>query len=330
MNDRKAGMCIRVLVIVTLGLAALFYRDVAAHGAGDYPSRPVNVVVPMPAGGVTDLCMRALAEELEKHFGKPFVIVNKPGGATTVGGYAVASAKPDGYYLGALIVSSAQPELFTYFTSAPYSSEALRPICGVYGPVLTLTVRSDSPWNSVQDVVEHARKTPGLKVATHGKGTLSHLILRTIAKKENIVLNDVPEAGGAPMIPAVLGGHVPVVTPAMTDMSSLLQAKQLKVLAVLTDRRAPFAPEIPSIAELGYKPAGVSYVGLFGPKGLPDEVVEKLNEAVQKIASDPAFQKKIYALYTIISYEKPRDFQGSMDRYAEGLRAFFREEGLVK
>lgn len=330
MRYKSAGECIRSLVIMALGVAVLFSMGVSAYGAGDFPARAVSIVVPMPAGGVTDLCMRALAEELEKHFGKPFVVTNKPGGATTVGGYAVASAKPDGYYLGALIVSSAQPELFTYFTKAPYSSEALRPICGVYGPVLTLTVKSDSPWNSVQDVVEYARKNPGLKVATHGKGTLSHLVLRTIAKKENIVLTDVPYAGGAPMIPAVLGSHVPVVTPAMTDMSSLLEAKQLKVLAVLTDKRAPFAPEIPSIAELGYKPAGVSYVGLFGPKGLPDEVVEKLNGAVQKIASDPAFQKKIYALYTIISYEKPSDFQGSMDRYAEGLRAFFREEGLVK
>ena len=330
MSYRSTGECIRVLVIVALGVAALFSMGVSAYGAGDYPSRAVSIVVPMPAGGVTDLCMRALAEELEKHFGKPFVVTNKPGGATTVGGYAVASAKTDGYTLGALIVSSAQPELFTYFTSAPYSSEALRPICRVFGPVLTLTVKSDAPWNSVQDIVEHARKNPGLKIATHGKGTLSHLVLRTIAKKENVILTDVPYAGGSPMIPAVLGGHVPVVTPAMTDMSSLLEAKQLKVLAVLTDRRAPFAPEIPSVVELGYKLAFVSYVGLFGPKGLPEEVVAQLNGAVQKIASDPAFQKKIYALSTIISYEGPRDFQNAMARYGEGLKTFFTEEGLVK
>ena len=208
--------------------------------------------------------------------------------------------------------------------------EALRPVCRIFAPVLTITVKSESPWNSVKDIVEYARKNPGLKIATHGKGTLSHLVLRTIAKKENVVLTDVPYAGGSPMIPAVLGDHVPVVTPAMTDMSSLLEAKQLKVLAVLTDRRAPFAPELPSIVELGYKLAFVSYVGLFGPKGMPDEAVEKVNGAVQKIAADPAFQKKINTMATIISYEGPRDFQKAMDQYAEGLKSFFKEEGLVK
>jgi len=297
--------------------------------ASDYPSRPITLIVPMPPGGVTDLSARALTESLEKSLGKPVTVLNKPGGGYTIGGNAVATAKPDGYTLGLLNVAAAQPEVFTYFYKAPYANKDLKAVCRVFGPVLTISVKYDAPWNSVKDLVEYARKNPGLKVATHGRSGLSYVVLKSIAKKENVTFSDVPYEGGSPMVPALLGGHVPVGCPAYPDASSLIEAKKLKVLAVLMEKRVAWAPDVPSIPDLGYKLAYESYLGIFGPKGLPDEIVATLNRAVQKIAADPAFQKKIYATYTQVNYEPTSVYERSIAQYRDNLTAFFKEEGMV-
>src|SRR5512136_2142117 len=132
------------------------------HAASAYPDRAITVVVPYSAGGVTDLAARAIAEGMEKSLKQPVVVVNKPGGRATVGGYAVVTAKPDGYTLGFLPIASCLPEVFSYFFEAPYSSGDLKPISGVASAGMTFAVKAEAPWNSFKDVVEFARKNPGV------------------------------------------------------------------------------------------------------------------------------------------------------------------------
>ncbi len=298
--------------------------------AATYPERAITLVVPYAPGGVTDLGARALAEAMEKYFKHAVVVQNKPGGGTTIGGNAIVTAKPDGYTLGFLPTSASLPEVFTYFYEAPYSSKDLRPVCRILAPVLAITVKEDAPWNSLKDLVEYARKNPGLKMGTHGKSTLGYLAMTTVAKAEKVSLVDVPFDGDSKIVPALLGGHVPVGTPAFPAIKSLLDAKKVKVLALCIEKRADFAPEIPTVVELGYKLAFISYLGVFGPKGLPDDLVKKIDEVVHKISEEQAFRTKINNMGTQLNYETTDSFEKSLIRYRENLQSFFKEEGLVK
>jgi tripartite-type tricarboxylate transporter receptor subunit TctC len=301
-----------------------------AQGAAAYPDRAISLVIPYPPGGVTDLGARALAEAMERHLKKSVTPLNRAGGGTTVGGNAVASAKPDGYTLGFFPSSASIPEVYTYFYEAPYSSKDFKPICRILAPVLTIAVKGDSPINSVKDLVEFAKKNPNPKYATHGKSTLGFLTMKTIAKTENVSFLDVPFEGDSKIVPAILGGHVPFGTPAYPAIKPLLDAKQLKALALLIEKRADFAPDTPTIVELGYKLAFGSYLGIFAPKGTPDDVVKKINEVVARISEEPDFRSKINGMGTQVVYEDTASFERLIERYKENLSIFFKEEGLVK
>lgn len=317
-------------LILSLVFFILMLAGATNAPAAEYPDRAITLVIPYPPGGVTDLGARALAEAMEKYLKKPVVAVNKAGGSTTIGGNAVATAKPDGYTLGFFPSSASIPEVYTYFYEAPFSSKDLKPVSKVGIPVLTIAVKGDSPMNSVKDLVEYARKNPGTKIGIHGKSTQGYLVMRSIAKAENISLIDVPFDGDTKIVPAILGGHVPAGTPAFPAVGSLIDAKQIKALALLTEKRADFAPTIPSIAELGYKMAFGAYLGVFAPKGTPDDIIAKLNDAIGKVAQEPQFRAKIHGMGTQVSFEETKAFEKSINQYKEALQVFFKEEGLVK
>jgi tripartite-type tricarboxylate transporter receptor subunit TctC len=316
-------------LFIGLCLIGSFCTELQAASSG-YPDRAVTVVVPYSAGGVTDLAARALAEAMEKHLKQPVVVVNKVGGRATIGGYAVVTAKPDGYTLGFFPIASCLPEVLSYFYEAPYSSKDLRPISCVVGTAMSFVVKTDAPWNNFRDIVEFARKNPGVKVGTPGKQTLPYMVLAGVAKREKVSFVDVPLGGDAETLPAVLGGHVLVGAIDYSAIKSSVDAKKLKVLAVCTEKRVDFAPDVPSIGELGYKLAYVSVLGLFGPKELPEDVVKKLDDLVGNISKEPEFQARMKSICIQPYYEGSAPYQKSLIRYKESMSAFFKEEGLVK
>lgn len=302
-------------------------------GAADpnYPTKPITLIVPLAPGGLADLGGRILAEALERQLKQPVAVNNKPGGGMTVGGYAVASAKPDGYTLGFLINPTAAPEAYTYFQSAPYTSADLQPICRVHSFFIGITVRGDSPWNNLQDLIEHARKNPGLKYAHNGKSTLQYVLMTSIAKAEKLHLVDVPHDGDGAQIPALLGGHVPIGTPAFSVVKPHMDAKRLKVLALSSERRVEIAPDIPATGELGYKqPYYSSFLALFAPKKTPGEIIKKINEAVRKVTQDREFQEKSKALGILVTYEDTESFEKYVAQFKTEMMNFFKEQGMVK
>ena len=296
----------------------------------DYPNKPISIVIGVPPGGSTDMAARVLAQFMEKQLKQPVVIVNKPGAAGTIGGYAVVSAKPDGYTLGYFPGSGSIPEIYSYFYAAPYSSNDLRPICRVHVPVITIAVKADAPWNSLKELVEYARKNPGMKFGHIGKSTLQYVVMATISRAENLRMVDVPFDGDGTLVPALLGGHIPVGTPVLYVIKSLLDGKKLKVLAVCLQKRAPSAPDIPTVAEAGYKLAYVPFFGLYAPKKTPDEVIKKLDDVVRKIAEDKEFQDKNKAMDMPIEYEDTAAFEKYLVHYKENIQSFFKSEGMVK
>jgi tripartite-type tricarboxylate transporter receptor subunit TctC len=327
----RKGMLIRRFGLVLLPLAfALALVAGSAAPAAEYPDRAITLIAPYAPGGVTDLGARALAEAMERHLKKSVVVVNRPGGSTTIGGNVVATAKPDGYTLGAFASSAAVPEIYTYFYEAPYSSKDLKPVARIGAPVLTITVKGDSPINSVKDLVEYARKNPGAKMAIHGKSTTGYLAMKTIAKQDNVSFVDVPFDGDTKIVPAILGGHVPAGTPAYPGIAALLDAKQVKVLTLLIEKRAEFAPSIPTLVELGYKLPSGSFFGIFAPKGTPDAAVKKISDVMAMVSQERDYRDKMHKMGTQVLFEDTKAFEKTVNLYKENLQAFFKEEGLVK
>jgi tripartite-type tricarboxylate transporter receptor subunit TctC len=329
-NKKEVQRAARLLGAFVVVFLLIVYMESGSQGATNYPTRDITLVIPYPPGGVTDLGARALANAMEKHLKKPVVATNKPGGGTTVAGNAVATAKPDGYTLGLFPSSTSIPEVYTYFYEAPYSSRDLKPICRIFGPVLAIVVKGDSPLNSLKDLVDFARRSPNAKYATHTRSSLGYVVMRGIAKAENVDFLDVPFEGDSKIVPALLGGHVPFGTPAYPAIKSLLDAKQLKALALLIEKRADFAPDTPTIVELGYKLPIGSYLGVFAPKGTPNDIVKKINDVVAKISEEADFRSKINGMGTQLIFEDTESFEKLIKQYKENLRVFFKEEGLVK
>ena len=298
--------------------------------AAEYPSRTITMIVPYPAGGVTDLGARALADSLEKHLKQPVVVVNKVGGGTTIGGYAVASAKPDGYTLGFFPLATAIPEAYTYFQEAPYTSKDLRPICSAVETCYSFIVKEEAPWNSLKELVEFARKNPGIKVSTGGKQTQQNMLLTLLNRIEKTGFVGVPFAGDPQNLSALLGGHTTLGLMDFSVAKSLVDAKKLKALAVVTEKRVDFAPNVPTVVELGYPLVYVSILGINGPKGLPDEVVQKIDDLVSKICREQDFQTKIRNTSLQINHQDSATYPKSLEKYKINVLNFFKEEGLIK
>ena len=326
---RSTGCTIAICLLTGLFLMGAPWT--ASHGAApEYPNRAVTMIVPYPAGGVTDLAARSLADAMEKHFKQPVVVMNKVGGATTMGGYALATAKPDGYTIGFFPVAPTIPEAFEYFQEAPYSSKDLRPISGVTTPVMAITVKEDAPWNTFRGLIEYAKKNPGIKVGTGGKQTLQYMFMATINRTDKTGFVGIPFTGDPQNVSALLGGHISVSMMDFSPIKSLVDAKKLKVLAVITEKRADFLPAVPTVAELGYPVKFVSVLGVVAPKGLPDDIAARIDNLVTTICKEPDFQTKIRNATLQMYNLNSAAYQAHLAGYKENVLAFFKEEGLVK
>ena len=311
-------------------LLSLFLGAFSRAASPEYPDRTINVIVPFPPGGSTDLGARALAEAMERHLKRPVVVGNRVGGGTTVGGYAVASAKPDGYTLGYLPPGAAIPEAYTFFQEAPYASKDLKFVSATAAPLISVAVKEDAPWNSLKEFIEYAKKNPGLKVGSAGKHTVQHMLVTTLNKMEKAGLVAVPFSGDATNLPAMLGGHTSAAMMDYSALKSLVEAKKVKVLAVVTNKRAEFATNVPTVVELGYPIVYVPLLGLAGPKGLPAEIVEKLETLVATICREQDFQTKMRNIPLQLMHENANTYERSLLKYKDNILTFFKEEGLVK
>ncbi len=316
-------------VLVSLTLILTLFVQVQPVAA-EYPERSISLVVPFPPGGVTDLGARAFADALEKQLKKPVVVANKAGGATTIGGYAVATAKPDGYTFGYLPPMSSIPEAYSYFYQAPYSSKDLKPVCRIAMAVGAIVIKGDSPMNSLKDLIEYIRKNPGVKWGVNTKTSPSFIIMKTIARAENLNIIDVAFDGDVKIVPAILGGHIPVGSPTYPSVRSLVDAKQLKMVALLAEKHAEFLPNVPTIVELGYKvPPGMSN-SVFAPKGTPEDIVRKITDIAARISQEPAFRSRLMDMGILPAFEDTKAFEVTVEKEKRDLQTFFKEEGLVK
>jgi len=262
--------------------------------AQTYPTRPVNLVVPFPAGGTTDVLARALGQELSKSLGQPVIVENKPGAGATLGADYVAKAAPDGYTLlmGAVhhtIATSVYPNLNYDFQKdfAPITTVALVPNILVVNPKV--------PAQNVQELLALARKTPGkLTFGSNGVGTGQHLIGAQFQDTGGVSLLHVPYKGSGPLTTDLLGGQIDMSFDTITPVLPHIKSGKLRALAVTTDKRSVALPDVPTMQEAGLKGFNMgTWFGVLAPAATPPDVVARLNAEMVKIIQSPSFGKQM-------------------------------------
>ncbi len=289
MLDRKTTVRTRRTLGSVLAVWAGALCVALAPGAAtaqDYPVKPINLIVPWPAGGSSDITMRAIAEVVAKRLGQPVVVDNKPGASGTLGpATMVAGAKPDGYTLSQIPISVVRIPIMqkaTYETLRDFSY-----IAQLTGYTFGVTTKADSPFKAWPDVIKFARENPGkVTYASPGTGTSLHIAMEQIAAKEGIKFTHVPFKGGAETNAAVLGGHT-MLQADSTGWKPLVDAGQIRLLNIWTAERSKSWPDAPTLKELGYPYVFDSPFGVAGPKGMDPAIVKKLADAFRAAMEDP-------------------------------------------
>lgn len=261
---------------------------IAAPGivtAAQFPVKPITLICPWPAGGSTDLTMRAMAEVAGKHLGQQVIIDNKPGASGTLGPATMAAtAKPDGYTIAQLPIS-----VFRLPMMQKTSWEPLRDftfIIHTTGYTFGVTTKADGPFKKWADVIEYAKANPGkVSYGTPGAGSSLHIGMEQIAKHSGVQFTMVPFKGGAETNAAVLGGHTTLQADS-TGWRPLVDAGQLRLLNIWTAERSPNYPDTPTLKELGYPFVFDSPFGFAGPKGMDAATVKILHDAFKKALED--------------------------------------------
>jgi tripartite-type tricarboxylate transporter receptor subunit TctC len=283
----------RALVLATAGaaLAAPF----GAAQAQAYPSRPITLIVPWPAGGSTDRHHRALAEIASKHLGQQIIIENKPGAGGTLGPSTMAlTAKPDGYTISQYPMGMLRIPHMNKVQWSPINDFTF--IIGVSGYTFGFVVKSDSPHKTFKDYIEAARKQPGkIDYGSTGIGTSPHLLMEELADKAGVQLNHIPFKGNADLMQALLGGHVMAASDA-SGWDKFVDNNQMRLLVTFGENRTKRWPQVPTAKELGYGIVSSSPYGLVGPKGMDPAVVKTLHDAFKKAMDDPKHQEVLATL----------------------------------
>ncbi len=277
--------------------AALSLIPLAAFAQGDYPNKPVRLVVPYPAGGLTDTLARQVADGLSKRLGQPVVVENKSGAGGIIGTDFVAKSAPDGYTLLMTIPGPITSNLALY-KKLPYDPRTdLRPISDVAMARTVLAVNSAVPVKTVNELITYAKKEPGkLRMGSWGPGTQPHTIQAYMDKTYGVDILHVPYRGEGPMVTDLLAGQVNVTIGSVTTLRQHIAAGKLRPLAVAGTTRAKALPDVPTFGEAGYGDAAYKLVGpttLLAPAKTPDAIVERLGREVSALVKTPEMQAKI-------------------------------------
>ncbi|VTU28008.1 Argininosuccinate lyase [Variovorax sp. SRS16] len=277
--------------------AAALCLAVSSSGlAQGYPSKPVRLVVPFPAGGATDLFARTLGQKMSEKLGAQLIIDNKPGAGGAIGSDYAAKAQPDGYTL--LLATSSTHSIGPSINKLPYDVvRDFTPIAHVGDAPSIMLVPNDSPAKTVREWIDYAKKNPGkLNYASSGNGTIVQLTAELFKSQAGVFVTHIPYKGTALAIPDLISGKVDVLFDSLPTGMPHVRNGRLRALGVTSLKRSPLAPELPPIADTLPGFESNTWFGLYGPKGLPADVVTRVNTAANEALSDPEVRDKLARL----------------------------------
>jgi len=304
----KASM--QALVAALLAAIAFVATTPAAAQGAAYPTKPVRLVVPFPAGGTTDILARAVAQKLSETWGQQVIVDNRPGAGGNIGSELVAKSPPDGYTLlmGTVGTHAINPSLYA---KMPYNHvKDFTPVILVAGVPNVLVVNPSLPVNSVQELIAYGKANPNkLNFASSGNGTSIHLSGELFRTMTGVQMTHVPYKGSSPALTDLIGGQVQLMFDNLPSSLQFIKAGKLRALAVTSLARSQALPDVPTLAESGLPGfEASSWFGVLAPAGTPADIVAKLNGAVAAWLASPAAKEQLAAQGAIPAGGSPDAF----------------------
>jgi tripartite-type tricarboxylate transporter receptor subunit TctC len=290
--------------------SALFAAALAASGQS-YPSKPIRVIAPFPPGASIDIVARTIGQKMSESMGQPFVVDNRAGASGAIGTELLARAAPDGYTIG-IGNPSTHVIPIALKKKMPYDGvKDFTPLSNIAKNILAIVVAPGLPVKSIRELVDYTKNNPGkIFFGTPGNGTTHHLIGEMLNEVAGINMQHVGYRGGGPAITDLLSGQIPVGVASLTTVTPFIKNGRIRVIAIIDDRRYPDLPDVPTGIESfpGFD-AKASWVGVFGPAGLPAEIVTRLNAELRKALTDPDVRRRLEANGFEIIGSSPGEFR---------------------
>jgi tripartite-type tricarboxylate transporter receptor subunit TctC len=309
-----------LVICIVLVLPALSF----AQGV-DYPTKPVTMIVPFPAGGRTDVIGRVVAQHLSKQLSKPAAVVNKPGASSVLGSMEVAQSKPDGYTLGFFSTSVVTAQ---YTVPTPLSLGDFELVAIVNTDPAAIAVQESAPWKSLKQVVEDARKRPDQLRIGMIPGASAQIFAAGFARAANVKLINVPFKGDVDGAVALAGGHIEIHVAVPVSYKSLIDAKKVRILALAAEKSSPTYGNIPTFRDNGIDLVIGAFHGVYVPKGTPQPIVGKLAEALEKTMAGSEFIGTMHELGAGIEFLKDAEAKAFLARQDATYRAIIEDLGL--
>ena len=321
-SSRPAHFNRRQILSAAAAVAAPALLPTHAFAQDKFPSRPIKLIAPWPAGGSSDGVMRAFAESASKTLGVPVIIENKPGVGGTLGAAAMVGAAPDGYTLTQLPLGIYR---LPHMQKMPFDPvQDISHIVCLTGYTFGIACTADAPFKTLKDMVAYAKANPGkLEYGHTGTGTTPHLAIEEFSEKAGIQLNPVPFKGSAEIMQAILGGHIRMMS-GTTEFAPHVQSGKLRLLATLGSNRNKAFPDVPTVKESGWDTITESPFGIGGPKGMDPAVVKVLHDAFKKTLDDAKVQE------TLDKFFMPTVYMSTADYTAYGERTFKVEKATIE
>lgn len=295
------GVTAFVLLLTALLAAAL------PASAQEFPTKPIELIIPFGPGGSHDLTARAVASVAQQYLGQPLLVVLKPGGGGAVGSQHVIRAKPDGYTL--LFGGTGPNTTFALVQKAPVGPDQFAPVARINYSAPIIGVKADAPWKSLREMVEHAKKNPGkVNFANSGPWGAADLPMRLIGKAAGFEYNNIPHDGGGPAMLAVLGGHADATFGFTAQFVPQILARKMRALAITDVKRHRDLPDVPTVKEEGYDVVFTMWRAVLAPKGTPPAILDKLEGAFKKLSQDKSFQALIKSLGDDVQFQGGKEF----------------------
>ena len=293
--------------------------------------KTVTVIVPWSAGASNDLTSRLLGAEMEKEFGVPFQVVNKPGATTQIGMTEIANAKPDGYTIG---LNSLQTTISVYLDperKATFNRKSFQPVSTLILDPFVIYVQGSSPYKTAKDLVDAAKAKPeSIKVGTNGVQSPSHMSWELLELAAGVKFAAVHFDGGAPNITALLGGHVDASSSTPGGNLDKIQSGQMRALAVFDRNKSPMLPDVPPIPTLGYNAIMLRTAGWDFPAGVPWPMVDKLGAAIKKALDNPEVKKKAEGMGVTLVYSTPEEYSKQWEEAEKDIATVLKTVGVIK
>jgi len=311
--------------LLAAGAAALI--SPLAHAQSRFPSRSITIYGALPAAGVMDQHLRALAERAQKTLGQAIVIEAKPGAGATLAPQLIQAAAPDGHLLAAMTVNSLR---YPYYQKTSYDPlKDFTFIIGLSNFTFGVVVHADSPYRTIQDLIAAGKANPGkLSSGSTGQGGTGHLILLDIERATGAKFTQVPFKGGPDGIQALLGKHIDFITDG-AQWGPLVEDGRLRLLAMATEQRVARFKDAPTLRERGIDAVGWSPYGLVGPRGMAPDVVKVLHDAFKSAMEDPAIDALLEKFVQVRWYKSSADYRAWAENYFVEIKPTLVRAGLV-